>query len=64
MGRNSPLDPNQQLQYLSSTLQIYNPSNNLCLDDGGNEVLGTSSLAAMVSFKPAQQPSLSRRKRK
>ena len=52
MGRNSTLDPNQQLQYLSSTLQIYNPSNNLCLDDGGNEVLGTSSLAAILSFKP------------
>ena len=44
------LDTHQQFQYLSSTMQIYNPALNLCLDDQGFETLGTSSYSAYLSF--------------
>ena len=58
MGINIPqLDANLHMKYLPS-LQIYNPTNNLCLDDGGKEVLGTSSLSAVVAFKPCDSSSI------
>ena len=44
------LNTYQQFQYLSSTMQIYNPALNLCLDDQGVETLGTSSYSAYLSF--------------
>ena len=58
MGKATILDSDQQFQYLSSTMQIYNPTKNLCLDDGGNEVLGTRSLSAVLSFKPCDSTSI------
>ena len=44
------LDTHQQFQYLSSTMQIYNPAMDLCLDDQGFATLGTSSYSAYLSF--------------
>ena len=58
MGTTTVLDPDQQFQYLSSTMQIYNPARNLCLDDGGNEVLGTTSSSAILSFRPCDSSSI------
>ena len=51
------LDTSMQFQYLSSTLQIYHPTSDFCLDDGGNEVLGPNSLSAVVSFKACNSSS-------
>ena len=45
-------DPYQQLMYNPTTLQIYIPTMNLCLDDGGNEYLGGQSLSATLTFSP------------
>ena len=58
MGTASILDTNQQLKYLSSTMQIYNPSKNLCLDDGGSETQGVTSLSAVVSFTTCDSNSI------
>ena len=58
MGTGSVLDADQQLQYLSSTMQIYHPASGLCLDDGGKEVLGSRSLAAYLSFAPCDSSSI------
>ena len=59
-GPGDLLDPDQQFQYLASTLQIYNPANNLCLDDGGNELLDLTSQgpSAIVSFKDCDSSSI------
>ncbi len=58
MGTGSSYDTDQQFQYLSSTMQIYSPSKNLCLDDGGKETLGTSSLSAVLSFTTCNSSSI------
>ena len=58
MGTGSSYDTDQQFQYLSSTLQIYHPTSGLCLDDGGNETLGTSSLSAVLSFTTCNSSSI------
>ena len=59
MGINIPqLDTNLHLQYLASSVQIYHPTSGLCLDDGGNEVLGTSSLSAVLSFTACDSTSI------
>ena len=42
----------QQFQYLSSTLQVYSPSRNLCLDDEGSETTGS-----FLSFKACNSTS-------
>ena len=58
MGNGSLLDTNQQFQYLASTMQIYHPTSGLCLDDGGNEIQGTSSYAAILSFTACDSNSI------
>ena len=51
-------DYNLYLKYFPSTMQIYHPASGLCLDDGGNEAKGTSSLSAVVSFKTCNSTSI------
>ena len=58
MSRTSTLDTNQQFLYLPSSLQIYNPSRNLCLDDGGKEALITTFTDTEgLSFRPCDSSS-------
>ena len=45
-------DLNQQLRYNPTTLQIYNPATNLCLDDQGGEALGRYNPNANILFAP------------
>ena len=58
MGTGGTFDTDQQFQYLASSMQIYHPTSGLCLDDGGNEVLGTSSLSAVLSFTACDSTSI------
>ena len=58
MGYGSIFDTNQQLKYLSATMQIYHPASGLCLDDGGKETLGTSSYSTVLSFEPCDSSSI------
>ena len=58
MGTGGMFDTSQQFQYLNSSMQIKHPASGLCLDDGGNEIHGTSSLLAVVSFKKCDVTSI------
>ena len=58
LGYGSILDYDQQLKYLSSTMQIYHPASGLCLDDGGNEVLGPSVVSTPLSFTSCDSSSI------
>jgi hypothetical protein len=51
-------DGNKVMAYNLSTLQVYNPATNLCLDDGGKEVNALCDKSNSLSFLPCNITSL------